>query len=138
MTTITATSTVTSTTVRRSKSQVAGLVISGFMLLFLGFDMVLHLLNPASVAEATAEIGAPDWLPYVCGVAMAACLAVHLYPRTAVLGGVGISAYLGGAVAVNLSYEQPVFNSIFAIAVGVLFWVGFGLRDDRVKVLFTR
>jgi Na+/phosphate symporter len=138
MTTITATATVTNTTVRRSKAKTAGYAISAVVLLFLGFDMILHLLNPASVAEATAEVGAPEWLPYVCGAAMAACLAVHLYPRTAVLGGVGISAYLGGATAVNLSYEQPAFNVVFAIAVGVLFWVGFGLRDHRVKVLFTR
>jgi hypothetical protein len=90
------------------------------------------------VKEANAEFGAPSWFPFVCGAVLATCVATYLVPRTAVLGAVLITGYLGGATAVNLSYDQPLFNVFFAIGVGVVVWAGLWFRDDRVKVLYTR
>ncbi len=49
-----------------------------------------------------------------------------------------LTGYLGGATAVNLSYETPIFNIFFAVGTGVVVWAGLWLRDDRVKVLYTR
>lgn len=83
-------------------------------------------------------MGAPSWFPQVCGAVLAVCLVAYLTSRTAVLGAVLLTSYLGGAVCANLITEQPAFNVVFAILTAVIVWAGLGLRDDRVRVLFTR
>ncbi|NYG59066.1 hypothetical protein BJ980_001989 [Nocardioides daedukensis] len=120
-----------------SARHIAGLVVTGLVTLFLAFDAVTHLLDVQAVQDWNAEHGAPDWFGPVCGTALAISLVVHLIPRTAVLGATLLTGYLGGAIAVNLFLEQPVFNSVFAFAVAVLAWGGLWLRDDRVRALYT-
>lgn len=126
------------TRARRTGQEKTGVVLTTLVTLFLSLDAVSHLLNVQAVKDANAEIGAPEWFPYVCGAVMAACLVAYLVPRTAILGAVLITAYLGGATAVNLMTEQPAFNVFFAIAVAVVVWAGLWPRDERVKVLYTR
>jgi hypothetical protein len=54
---------------------------------------------------------------------------LHLVPRTAVLGAVLLTGYLGGAVATHLRVGDPVFShTVFPVYVGVLIWAGLVLR----------
>jgi glyoxylase-like metal-dependent hydrolase (beta-lactamase superfamily II) len=55
-------------------------------------------------------------------------------PRTAVLGAVLLTGYLGGATATQVRVEDPWF--IFPVVVGVLVWAGLFLRDGRLRPLF--
>lgn len=132
------TRTATAGRTRRTARETTGLVITGAVTLFLIVDSVSHLLNVQTAQDWNAKYGAPEWFSYPLGIALAISLVVHLVPRTAVLGATLITGYLGGAIAVNLFLEMPVFNSVFAFVVAVLAWGGLWLRDDRVKVLYTR
>lgn len=125
-------------TPRRTIAHRAGLVITGLVTAFLTVDSVSHLLNVQTAQDWNERYGAPEWFSYPLGIALAISLVVHLVPRTALLGATLITGYLGGAIAVNLFLVMPVFNSVFAFLVAVLVWVGLWLRDDRVKVLYTR
>jgi hypothetical protein len=63
------------------------------------------------------------------GIVLAICVLVYVIPRTAVLGALGITAYLGGAVTTNMRVEAPLFtNTLFAVYLGVLMWVGLAMR----------
>lgn len=126
------------TAARRTGKEKAGIVITTLVSLFLAVDAISHLLNVQTAQDWNAEYGAPEWFSYPLGIALAISLVVHLVPRTAVLGAVLITGYLGGAIAVNLFLEMPAFNSVFAFLVAVFAWGGLWLRDDRVKVLYTR
>jgi hypothetical protein len=69
----------------------------------------------------------------VIGIALAICVVVYVIPRTAVLGALGITAYLGGAVTANLRVEAPLFShTLFAVYLGVLMWVGLVLRRPEL------
>ena len=98
----------------------AGWVITVLVTLFLGFDIVTHLLRVEPVMDFNDKIGAPGWFPVVCGVVLGLSLVAYHVPATRAMGTILITAYLGGAVTVNLVFGQPAFNTVFAIATAVL------------------
>jgi hypothetical protein len=113
-----------------------GRVLSGIPAAFLAFDVAIKLANPAFVTEASVRIGVPPELSVGLGVLLAACLALYLIPRTAPLGAVLLTGYLGGAVLTHLRIGDPlVSHTLFPIYVGALLWAGLFLRDDRVRRL---
>ncbi|WP_082563676.1 DoxX family protein [Nocardioides sp. Root140] len=131
--------TTTATATTRSTKRTVSYVISGLVGLFLAVDSISHLLNVQTAQDWNEKYGAPEWFSYPLGISLGIALIVHLVPRTAVLGAVLITGYLGGAIAVNIYLDdQAVFGSVFAFAMAVLVWGGLWLRDDRVKALYTR
>ena len=60
---------------------------------------------------------------------------LYLFPRTAVLGAILLTGYLGGAVATNVRVLGPVFNIVFPIIFAALLWGGLWLRDRRLQDL---
>ena len=52
------------------------------------------------------------------------------WPRTAVLGAILLTGYLGGAVAAHVRVSDPVFShSLFGVYLGIALWGGLWLRD---------
>ncbi len=106
-----------------------GVVISVVVGAFLAFDAASKLASVPQVKEATEALGFPSGQALVMGIVLAVCVVVFAIPRTAVLGALGITAYLGGAVTANMRIEAPLFSNIlFAVYLGVLMWVGMVLR----------
>lgn len=122
---------------RRGRAAVrTGWVLTGLVSAFLLVDAVTHVLRPAPVVEATAALGYTSGAAVVMGVVQLACLALHLVPRTAVLGAVLLTGYLGGAVAAQLRIEAPLASTLlFPVYVGVALWAGLWLRDRQVRDL---
>jgi hypothetical protein len=62
--------------------------------------------------------------------------ALYAIPRTAVLGAILLTGYLGGAVAGKVRLEAPLSGSVlFGVSVGALVWGGHYLRDNRLRTL---
>jgi hypothetical protein len=68
-------------------------------------------------------------------VTLLVCTVVYVIPRTAFLGAVLLTGYLGGAVATQVRVEDPWF--VFPAFIGVLVWVGLFLRDGRLRALVS-
>jgi hypothetical protein len=72
----------------------------------------------------------------VIGSILLVCVALYVIPRTAPLGAVLLTGYLGGAVASQLRIGMPLFSYTFGpIYVAVLASAGLYLRDNRVRAL---
>jgi hypothetical protein len=57
-------------------------------------------------------------------------------PRTAVLGAILLTGYLGGAVATHLRVGDPLFTHVlFGVYLGLMVWGGLYLRDGRLRAL---
>ena len=67
------------------------------------------------------------------GLVLLVCTIVMLIPRTAVLGCILVTGYLGGAVATQVRVNDAWF--MFPVALGVLAWLGLYLRDARLRSL---
>jgi len=122
---------------RSSKLRKAGIVISGLVAAFLAFDAVGKLAAVPQVKEGTQALGFPPGQALIMGIVLAVCVVVYVIPRTAVLGALGITAYLGGAVTANMRVESPLLShTLFAVYVGVLMWVGLAMRrPDLLRVV---
>jgi hypothetical protein len=113
----------------KSRARTTGIVISVLVTAFLTFDAAGKLAGVPQVKEGTQTLGFPPGQALVIGIVLAICVVVYVIPRTAVLGALGITAYLGGAVTANMRVEAPLFtNTLFAVYLGVLMWVGLAMR----------
>ena len=118
------------------KSLLAGRVIGALPVLFLLFDGVGKLARPAPVVEGTLQLGWPVSVLVPLGIVLLACTVLYAVPRTAVLGAVLLTGYLGGAVATHVRVGNPLFSHIlFPIYIAALLWGGLYLRDARVRAL---
>jgi hypothetical protein len=113
----------------------AGRVLSALAILFLAFDGVIKVLNLPPAVEATTQLGYPAGLVVAIGLIELACLAVYILPRTAFVGALLLTGYLGGAVATQVRAEAPLFPVVFPLIIGALVWGGLALRDARLRAL---
>ena len=114
----------------------AGRILSMLGVLFMLFDAAGHLFKPAPVIEAFAQLGVPLHLAVSLGVIQLVCIILYVIPQTAVLGAVLLTAYLGGAISIHMRASNPVFECIFPLIIGIIFWAGLLLRDPSLRAVF--
>ena len=112
-----------------------GRILSGLPAAFMLFDGGMKLFKPAPVVKATLQLGYAESVIVGLGIVLLASTLLYLIPRTAPLGAILLTGYLGGAVASNVRAGQPLFNIVFPIVFGALLWGGLWLRDQRLRVL---
>jgi DoxX-like protein len=107
--------------------------LSSFAVLFLLFDSAGKLLEVQPVIDGTLQLGYPREIVFTLGVLLLACVVAYMVPRTAVLGALLLTGYLGGAVATHVRVENPLFTHVlFPIYVATFLWTGLVLRDARL------
>ena len=118
----------------------AGIILSALVGAFLIFDAFGKVARLKEFEAGAAALGFPAGHSLIMGTVLTICLVVYAIPRTAVLGALGITAYLGGAVTANMRIEAPLWSTtLSAVYVGVLMWVGLGLRRPELfKVVGLR
>ena len=112
-----------------------GRIMSWLPALFLLVDGVMKLFKPAVVVEATVKLGYAENVIVPLGIVLTLCTILCLIPRTAVLGAILLTGYLGGAVATHVRVGEGLFPISFPIIFGVLLWGGLYLRDNRLRTL---
>lgn len=112
-----------------------GRVLGGLPALFLLADGAMKLPKPPFVVEATVKFGYAESVIVPLGIVLLTCTVLYLIPRTAVLGAILLTGYLGGAVATHVRAGQGAFEILFPVLLGVLLWGGLALRDERLLAL---
>ena len=112
-----------------------GRIMSWLPALFLLVDGVMKLFKTAVVVEATVKLGYPENTILPVGIVLTVCTILYLIPRTAVLGAILLTGYLGGAVATHVRVGEGLFFVSFPIIFGVLLWGGLYLRNNRLRSL---
>jgi len=92
----------------------------------------LKLKGGAEVTEGMAHLGLPETLIRPLAVVELACVVIYLIPKTAVLGAILLTGYLGGAILAHLRVGDPF---LVQVGIGVLLWLGLYLRDPRLKAI---
>jgi hypothetical protein len=109
-----------------------GRVLSVLPALFILSSGVNALTKSQQVLGGMTHLGYPAHTAPIIGVLALVSSILYLIPRTAVLGAILLTGYLGGAVASHLRVGDP---TLFAAMFGVLLWGGLYLRDKRVREL---
>jgi hypothetical protein len=113
----------------------AGRIISTLPGLFLLIDGIMKLVKPPIVVETTVKLGYPERVILRLGVVLLACTILYLIPRTAVLGAILLTGYLGGAIATHVRAGDAFFSIIFPLILGAMLWGGLYLRNERLRSL---
>ncbi|CAN7238058.1 DoxX family protein [Mesorhizobium sp. LjRoot246] len=115
-----------------------GRALSGVIVLFMIFDGVIKLPPLDIVTQTMVPLGWPadPNVARMLGVIGLISTALYAVPRTAVLGAILLTAYMGGAIATNVRVDSPLFShTLFGVYLGVTLWGGLYLRDPRTRAL---
>src|SRR5215510_14932381 len=115
-----------------------GRIMSALPTLFLLWDGAMKLVKPQVVVKGTVELGYAEAVILPLGVVLLTCTILYLIPRTAVLGAILLTGYLGGAVATHVRAGQGPFEILFPVLLGVLLWGGLVLRDNRLRTIIPQ
>jgi DoxX-like family len=126
---------VTQTAPNLNKLIWTGRIISALIVLLLLFSGVGKLFKPPQVVDDFTRLGYPGSVILGIGIVEIACAIIYAIPRTAVLGAILVTGYLGGATATHVRVGDPIFNVIMPIIIGVMIWVGIFLREGRLRAL---
>ena len=100
--------------------------------LMLTVSAAMKLAHPPQLDEGFKHLGIPIAHAFGLGVLELACAVVYLIPRTAVLGAILLTGYLGGAIQTHVRVGDPFYTQII---LGVVIWGGVFLRDARLRAL---
>ncbi len=118
---------------------IAGRVLSGLVILFLLFDAGLKLVSPeTAIKYSPPDLGWPLEVGtmYLLGFLLLIPTLLYIWPRTAILGAILITGYLGGAIGTHVRINSPLFShSLFGVYLGLMLWGGLWLRDPRLRAL---
>lgn len=113
-------------------ARITGWILSIVLGLLFAMSAVMKFIQPAGFEEGLKHM---EWdattIKYI-GVVELACAAIYLFPRTAVLGAILLTGYMGGAIATHVRVGDMVFTQIL---IGIVIWFALWLRDSRVKNL---
>ena len=118
-----------------------GIALTSLAVLFLLMDAVMKLLALPVVLSSTGQLGFPGTEQFArdLGAVLLVCTLLYAWPRTAVLGAILLTGYLGGAIAAHVRIGSPVFTHVlFGAYVALFVWGGLFLRDERVRGLFQQ
>jgi hypothetical protein len=115
-----------------------GRTLSGLLILFLIFDIVVKLIPLEIALTTSAELGYPSTAAFArgLGIVLLICTALYAHPRTSILGAILLTGYLGGAIATHVRVGSPIFShTLFGVYLGLMLWGGLFLRDARLRTL---
>jgi hypothetical protein len=111
-----------------------GRVLSALPVLLMLFSASMKLVHsPEFLVGWTGKFGYPEGAATAIGLVELACVVLYVVPRTAILGAILLTGYLGGAVATHVRIGDP--SAITPLLVGVLAWAGLYLREPSLHAL---
>jgi hypothetical protein len=111
----------------------AGRILSALPVLVMGFAAAFAFTRSPQVVEGMSKFGYPESALLTIGVLELVSVVVYVIPRTAVLGAILMTGYLGGAVATHVRVGDPGWPT--AVVLGIFVWGGLYLRDERIRAL---
>jgi hypothetical protein len=112
--------------------------MSGLVIAFMVFDGAIKLVPLQAVTTASAQLGLPVTASFARGLGVLGllCTALYAFPRTAVLGAILLTGYMGGTVATHVRIGNPLLTHVlFGVYLGLLLWGGVYMRERRLRAL---
>ena len=118
------------------KMKMAGWVLSVLAILLLLVDGFAKLIKPEPVIQATLQLGYPVNTITTIGILAIICAIIYAIPRSAFLGAILLTGFLGGAIATHFRLNNPLFShTLFPVYVLLFIWLGLYLRSASLRKL---
>jgi hypothetical protein len=110
-----------------------GTILKVLISLFLLFDAAMKIIKHTKAVESTVQLGLPEDSLQVLGLYLLLSTVLYIYPATALLGILFITAYLGGAVAIMYKANLGGHPYFFPIVIAVIIVLAEFLRNEKMK-----
>jgi len=118
------------------KMKITGWVLSILAILLLLADGFGKLIKPEPVVKATLELGYPENTITTIGILLIICAIIYAIPRSALIGAILLTGFLGGAIATHFRINNPLFShTLFPVYVLLFIWLGLYLRSASLRKL---
>ena len=111
----------------------SGRILKVLIVLFLLFDAVMKIIRHPKYIEGTMELGLPASSVQPLGIYLFLATVLYFIPKTTVLGGLLVTAYLGGAVAITYAANNSGHPYIFPIVFAAAIWIAEYLRNTKLR-----
>lgn len=118
-----------------------GRILGGLVVVFLLLDATMKLVPIKPVLEAQRSLGFADTVGLARGLGalLLACTILYAIPRTALLGAVLLTGYLGGTIAIHMRAGHPWFTHVlFGGYIGIALWISLLARDAPLRAFLLR
>ena len=118
------------------KMKITGWALSILAILLLLVDGFAKLIKPEPVIQATLQLGYPESTITTIGVLAIICAIIYAIPRSAFLGAILLTGFLGGAIATHFRINNPLFShTLFPLYILLFIWLGLYLRSASLRKL---
>lgn len=107
-------------------------MISAAPVVVLGVSAAMKFVRPPDFESGMQHLGWATSKAHGLGALEIACTLLYVLPRTAVLGALLLTGYLGGAIATHVRVDDPF---LVQSMLGILMWLGLWLREPRLREL---
>lgn len=114
---------------------ITGWVLTGLVALMLTFSATMKFTGLEDVQKEFVRLGYSKDAALMIGIIEFTCLIVYLFPRTAVLGAVLLTGYLGGAEATHVRIHDGPDKFLAPLIGGVLVWLALFFRERRIRAI---
>jgi hypothetical protein len=111
-----------------------GWVVSMWPVFVVASSATWKLTRNAWYVAEFARIGWPASALNLLAFLQLGCILLFLIPRTAVLGAILLTGYLGGAIATYVRIGEP-YPVLVPLSTSMIAWAGLYLRDQRLRSL---
>lgn len=115
-----------------------GRVLSGLVIAFLLMDSIMKIIPLEPVLKASTDLGFNSTINLArgLGILLLVCTCLYAFPKTSLIGAVLLTGYLGGAIAIHLRLQSPIFSHLlFGGYLGLMMWAGLILRNPQLRAL---
>ena len=110
-------------------------IMSGLLIAFFLSDAIPKILKLDVAVEGTTTLGYPESVVMPIGIVLLLSTILYTLPRTAFIGAILLTGYLGGAIATQVRLEEPWF--LLPAVLAILTWVGLAMRQPRIGRLLS-
>ena len=114
-----------------------GRIISGLCIFLLFVDAIMKVVKSAPSVEGSVQLSWPEHSIQGIGIVLFVCTVVYMIPRTAILGAILLTGYLGGATAIMVRADMAGHPFFFPVVFGILVWLGLFLQHEKFRTLIS-
>jgi hypothetical protein len=114
---------------------IAGYVLSVLPALMLLMGAYFNISQPDEIVKQTIEMGYTQEVMLPLGIVCIVIAVLLIIPRTALIGALLLTAYLGGAVATHVIHRDDLVKILIPVIFASVVWIGLILRNPKLNKL---
>lgn len=114
---------------------ITGYVLSIAPALLLIAAASMNFTKPEDVVKETIKMGYTEEVMVPLGIVTVISAVLLIIPRTALIGALLVTGYLGGAVATHVIHRDDLVKILIPVIFASVVWIGLILRNPKLNKL---